>query len=417
MRHTRDIEGPERALLHCARALRGQILPSRGFGLALGDLRPVSLPLALSCRSLKAIPSVMPEKTQSLRSEPDQAHLDAELIRMTRNKDALAVAALLAEGASALAYDESTGEDQIKNHDALCIAASQGDIECVKILLPHSDCKRPMEYGSALHNAAYGGHAECVQFLLPHCDPNARDAIGHTPLMDAAAERHLDCVKLLLPVSAVDAVVPFADGRMDSGRNALMIALELADADSVEIIEVLAPVTKNLSIVDDFMQTVLTLATQRGKDFNEPRFLAPFLSRLDPNARSKGSGLTPMEVAGLADWPEGVKMWLPMTNVRAIHQGLTAIDRMVFAGRWKIADLLSEHSHKNRAQTALVVAGPQRMPMHAARVEAEALRKVVEKAGKAKISAKGKSAESTESAQNARLTVPGARNGRKPLAL
>lgn len=79
---------------------------------------------------------------------------------------------------------------------ALCIAAANGHIDCVKILLSASD---PKAHGSAaLLSAAENGHPECVALLIPVSDP----AVESSDALLRAAERgHAECVSLLVPVS------------------------------------------------------------------------------------------------------------------------------------------------------------------------------------------------------------------------
>jgi ankyrin repeat protein len=79
---------------------------------------------------------------------------------------------------------------------ALSEAAERGHLECVRLLIPVSD---PLADGSrALSEAAENGHVECVRLLIPVSDPLARDSVA---LRWAAVKGHADCVALLLPAS------------------------------------------------------------------------------------------------------------------------------------------------------------------------------------------------------------------------
>lgn len=77
---------------------------------------------------------------------------------------------------------------------ALKIAAQEGDLECVKILVD------PSKYlnTDALCLAAKNGHVQCVQYLIPFSIPHD---VQNKALREACFAGHLECVKLLIPVS------------------------------------------------------------------------------------------------------------------------------------------------------------------------------------------------------------------------
>lgn len=75
-------------------------------------------------------------------------------------------------------------------------AAGRGHLECAKLLMPLSEPKA--EDSEALRRAAMHGHADCVKLLIPTSDPKARSSEA---LLIAARNGHLDCATLLLPVS------------------------------------------------------------------------------------------------------------------------------------------------------------------------------------------------------------------------
>ena len=82
------------------------------------------------------------------------------------------------------------------NSFALQLAAGNGYLEIVKLLLPVSDPKA--NNSNALQLATENGHLEIVKLLLPVSDPKACDSEA---LKLAAENGHLEIVKLLLPVS------------------------------------------------------------------------------------------------------------------------------------------------------------------------------------------------------------------------
>lgn len=118
-------------------------------------------------------------------------------------------------------------------HQALEIAATNGHIQCLELLLQvtGSDENSKECVNQALTNAAYKGHAKCIELLLPVSDPKYKSSFA---LEMAATEGHLECVKILLPVSdpkssdsnallgaaknrhcaCVDALIEFSDAQM-----------------------------------------------------------------------------------------------------------------------------------------------------------------------------------------------------------
>lgn len=82
--------------------------------------------------------------------------------------------------------------DKVWRGEDLVMAACYGRLECVKVLIPVSAPK-----SSALHLAAAKGHTECIRLLLPLFDLKAKSAA----LVWATANGHTECVKLLIVVS------------------------------------------------------------------------------------------------------------------------------------------------------------------------------------------------------------------------
>lgn len=111
--------------------------------------------------------------------------------------------------------DTGLGED---GWSPLMAAAQAGRLDCVELLLPHSDAAAAGAGGlTALMCAARGGSAECVRALLGSSDPLARDARGRDALMWAARSGSEEAAAVLLPWSDASRV----DGR---GMSALMWA-------------------------------------------------------------------------------------------------------------------------------------------------------------------------------------------------
>lgn len=100
-------------------------------------------------------------------------------------------------------------------HDPLplCWAASNDQIECVKLLII---APPPFNLSLAISRASSNGHAECVKILL--AVPGALARLSPEPLRWAARAGRIDCVELLLPHS--DPLAP----EDESGLNALGLA-------------------------------------------------------------------------------------------------------------------------------------------------------------------------------------------------
>ena len=120
------------------------------------------------------------------RSAMPHREIDQELVDAAEAGASAKVSALLAKGAAPMC-DSS---------QALQLAAKNGHVECVKLLLPVSDPQADEWY--ALRAAAHAGHVECVRLLLPMSDAKARDSQA---LRYAAHYGHVECVRMLLPAS------------------------------------------------------------------------------------------------------------------------------------------------------------------------------------------------------------------------
>lgn len=112
--------------------------------------------------------------------------LDNKLFKSSSDGDSHALAQLLSLGADPKEFDSY----------ALLLAARNGHVECVRLLIPISDPKAGESL--PLRWAAMNGHVECVRLLIPVSDPSAEDSHA---LVNAISCNHVECVKLLLPAS------------------------------------------------------------------------------------------------------------------------------------------------------------------------------------------------------------------------
>lgn len=127
------------------------------------------------------------------RNDDPWSSQDRLLVNAAREGDTQLVAELLDEGEANPKWRDSL---------ALLEAATNGHIECARLLIPHSAAKA--HDSEPLRWAAFNGDIDMVKLLMPVSDPKARDS---SALMNAAGENHLECVRELLPLSDVGSVI------------------------------------------------------------------------------------------------------------------------------------------------------------------------------------------------------------------
>lgn len=85
------------------------------------------------------------------------------------------------------------------NSYPLRISAEKGYINCLRNLIPYYNMRNN---SSVLKLAAENGFTDCVELLIPHCDPTFRESEA---MRFSAVYGKLECLKLLLPHSYVNA--------------------------------------------------------------------------------------------------------------------------------------------------------------------------------------------------------------------
>ncbi|XWS59761.1 hypothetical protein CRYUN_Cryun08bG0149300 [Craigia yunnanensis] len=148
-------------------------------------------------------------------------------------------------------------------YDAFHIAAKQGDLEVLKILMK-ANLDLSMTFDSsnttALHTAASQGHAEVVSFLLEKGSNVAAIAKsnGKTALHSAARNGHLEIVKALLSKE------PGITTRTDKkGQTALHMAVK---GQNVEVVDELIKSDPSLiNMIDTKGNTALHIGTRKGR--------------------------------------------------------------------------------------------------------------------------------------------------------
>ncbi|KAG4972327.1 hypothetical protein AAZX31_13G313100 [Glycine max] len=147
--------------------------------------------------------------------------------------------------------------------DALHIAAKQGDLDVLKILMEgHPELSMTVDPSNttALHTAAIQGHTEIVKFLLEAGSSLATIARsnGKTALHSAARNGHLEVVKALLEKE------PGVATRTDKkGQTALHMAVK---GQKIEVVEELIKADPSLiNMLDSKGNTALHIATRKGR--------------------------------------------------------------------------------------------------------------------------------------------------------
>ncbi|KAF6166463.1 hypothetical protein GIB67_038200 [Kingdonia uniflora] len=157
----------------------------------------------------------------------------------------------------------SAGIKARNGYDAFHIAAKQGDLEVVKVLLealPELSMTVDLSNTTALHTAGTQGHIQVVNFLLEGDSSLAKIARsnGKTALHSAARNGHFEVVKSLLSKE------PTISTRNDKkGQTALHMAVK---GQSIELVEELIKVDPSLiNMVDSKGNTALHIASRKGR--------------------------------------------------------------------------------------------------------------------------------------------------------
>ncbi|XP_048239578.1 uncharacterized protein LOC124112111 isoform X2 [Haliotis rufescens] len=268
----------------------------------------------------------------------------------------------------------------IKNKEGetpLHCAASEQCVECVKLLLPVSDVNAQDSDGNtALHCIllSYISHShEVIQALVEKgADVGIKNKEGKTPLHCAARQQCLECVKLLLPVSDVNA-------QDSDGDTALHCSLLSDKPHSHEVIQTLVEKGADVGIKNKKDQTPLHCAARRqcmecvklflpvsdvnAQDSDGDTALHSSLLSDKPHSHEviqalveKGADVgiknkkdkTPLHCAAMRQCIECVKLLLPVSDVNAQDSdGNTALHCI----------LLSYISHYHEVIQALVEKG------------------------------------------------------------
>lgn len=160
-------------------------------------------------------------------------------------------------------YDLESAEIKARNgFDALHIAAKQGDLDIVKVLMeghPELSMTVDMSNTTALHTAAAQGHVEVVDYFLESVSSLASIAKsnGKTALHSAARNGHVQVLKSLLSKELGSAI------RTDKkGQTALHMAVK---GQNLEVVDALIKDPLWINLVDNKGNTALHIATRKGR--------------------------------------------------------------------------------------------------------------------------------------------------------
>ncbi len=182
---------------------------------------------------------------------------------------------LLEYGANVNARYQPEQENEDTGNTALHIAAQQGNVDCVRLLIEHGahiTIKNEADV-TPLHKACFYGHSEIVQELLQRgAEVNAQDIEESTPLHTACKRADLELVKLLLKHKAE------VNSKTALGHTPLHSVLyELLADDSKkdlqkQVIELLLAHGAQIDVMNNDDDTPLDLA----QDYEDPEILALF---------------------------------------------------------------------------------------------------------------------------------------------
>ncbi|KAF5470609.1 hypothetical protein F2P56_011113 [Juglans regia] len=162
-------------------------------------------------------------------------------------------------------YDLADAGIKARNgFDALHIAAKQGELEVLKVLMeahPELTMTVDVTNATALHTAATQGHTEVVKLLLEAGSSLATIAKsnGKTALHSAARNGHLEVVKALLGKE------PGITRRTDKkGQTAVHMAVK-GQRNEVVVEELIRADPSSVNMVDNKGNTALHIATRKGR--------------------------------------------------------------------------------------------------------------------------------------------------------
>ncbi|KAG2458031.1 ANKR7 protein, partial [Polypterus senegalus] len=213
-------------------------------------------------------------------------------------------------------------------------AAAEGDLERIRELLPRSDinmrngCNR-----TPLHIAAAEGHVDVVRLLAEHkADLDLWDDHGETPLLTAIARQKRECVFVLLDLGADPGIVNH------HGDSVMHHAAMMADIPLVERLIEYYKVINNISFQNKDHFTPLHLAVARNHDET-----AEFL--LEMGANENAQSLCKRYCAALVSVPRALALGdMEMTAASLLSPSRTPMMLAATYGYPKMVRLLLQYN-------------------------------------------------------------------------
>lgn len=171
---------------------------------------------------------------------------------------------------------------QVYSESPIHVAAVQGDVYCLKLLLDYNADVRVLygvERRNPLHLAAFEGNVDCIRILLHAsiAQVNAKDSLGRTPLHLAALSQSVESVEELLDNGAE---LDCCDEMQETPLHSAVVK----SRQSIDVVKLLILKGANVNARDQFGQTPLHIAA-----FNENSKLATLLihSGADLSAKNR----------------------------------------------------------------------------------------------------------------------------------
>lgn len=208
-------------------------------------------------------------------------------------------------------------------YTAIEMAAGNGHLECVEILIPlcaNSGTHFPLE--KSLRWAAWAGRLECVKLLSSVADPKHNDSFA---LRQAAQHGQRDCVQYLIPLS----------NPKDEDSAALH---EAASGGNIECVELLLPHTDPTSS----RSRALFRAAEGGH--------AEIVKRLIPLSNPKADDSRALWMAAVNGHLECVRLLVPYSDVKVRNSRALAAAATATKQRWDLFNFLAPHSDMEQAR-------------------------------------------------------------------
>jgi len=227
----------------------------------------------------------------------------------------------------------------------LMFAASQSSVECVKLLLPWSDAKAKDGAGwDALMFAAQNGKPACVELLLPHSDPLAASTSDGWTALMLASKSDA--------IGVMELLMPVSDLERadDTGLTPLLSAAFIGHIPTMKTLIQGGANPDNGAKLAGRHQMMPPEATPLMAAIREENTdVVEFLLTVSDASAVDEDGWTALHWAAHRGWRKGVEMLLPLSDpdARCIKNGRTALMEAACGDKGRlIAPMLMEVSDR-----------------------------------------------------------------------